>query len=196
MGVFYGYSDTATPELPSVGSIPPPPFFGELFYYLCGMNKICVNCGEIKELELFIKDKQSKTGYGNRCKKCDSIKQVDKRRRKMLYDEEYRMSLQTPIYKLKNRLRLCVRNSFKRKGYLKSETTYKILGDDWSIVKIHFENLFTDGMNWDNMDKWHIDHIIPLRLAETEEDVFRLCHYTNLQPLWAIDNLKKGGKIL
>ena len=50
-------------------------------------------------------------------------------------------------------------------------------------------------MSWENMGKWHIDHIIPLSTAITEEDVIRLCHYTNLQPLWAEDNLKKSNKL-
>jgi len=63
------------------------------------------------------------------------------------------------------------------------------------IVFEHFESLFTNGMCWNNMGQWHIDHIIPLSTAITEEDVIRLCHYTNLQPLWAEDNLKKSNKL-
>jgi hypothetical protein len=52
-------------------------------------------------------------------------------------------------------------------------------------------------MSWQLMGKHiHIDHIIPLSLAKTEEELYKLCHYTNLQPLWAEDNLKKSNKIL
>lgn len=53
-------------------------------------------------------------------------------------------------------------------------------------------------MNWDNrgLYGWHIDHIIPLSSAKTEEEVYKLCHYTNLQPLWAKENLSKGNKII
>ena len=47
---------------------------------------------------------------------------------------------------------------------------------------------------YDNKEKVHIDHIIPLATAKTEEDVIKLCHYTNLQLLKAKDNLKKGAK--
>ena len=49
-------------------------------------------------------------------------------------------------------------------------------------------------MNWENTGKWHLYHTKPLKLAETEEDVIKLNHYTNFQPLWAEDNLKKGSK--
>jgi hypothetical protein len=53
-------------------------------------------------------------------------------------------------------------------------------------------------MTWNNYshDGWHIDHIVPLSSAKTEEDVIKLCHYSNLQPLWSIDNYKKGNKII
>ena len=51
-------------------------------------------------------------------------------------------------------------------------------------------------MSWDNYGKWHIDHIIPLSSANSEDDIYKLCNYTNLQPLWAEDNLKKSNKKL
>ena len=51
-------------------------------------------------------------------------------------------------------------------------------------------------MSWDNHGEWHIDHIIPLSSAKDEYEFFKLCHYTNLQPLWANENYKKGKKII
>jgi hypothetical protein len=51
-------------------------------------------------------------------------------------------------------------------------------------------------MSWDNMGKWHIDHIIPISSACGEVDLIKLNHYTNLQPLWEVDNLKKSNKII
>ena len=51
-------------------------------------------------------------------------------------------------------------------------------------------------MCWENRNEWHIDHIIPLSSSKTEEDVFKLCHYTNLQPLWVNENLQKSNKII
>ena len=50
--------------------------------------------------------------------------------------------------------------------------------------------------SWDNYGKWHIDHIIPLSSANNEDEVYKLCHHTNLQPLWAEDNLRKSNKII
>lgn len=78
----------------------------------------------------------------------------------------------------------------------KYRSTLDYLGCSIEELKFHLEKQFTKGMNWNNYGKWHIDHTKPcasfdLRL-ETEQ---KLCfHYTNLQPLWAIDNLKKSDK--
>ena len=65
-------------------------------------------------------------------------------------------------------------------------------------LKEHLASKFTEGMTFENYGKWHIDHILPcasfdLLLPEEQPKCF---HYTNLQPLWAIDNMKKGAKIL
>jgi hypothetical protein len=51
-------------------------------------------------------------------------------------------------------------------------------------------------MSWDNYGYygWHIDHIIPLSSAKTKEEIYKLCHFKNLQPLWWTDNLSKGKK--
>ena len=53
-------------------------------------------------------------------------------------------------------------------------------------------------MGWDNygINGWHVDHIIPLSSAKNENEIYELCHYTNLQPLWGTDNIKKSNKIL
>ena len=51
-------------------------------------------------------------------------------------------------------------------------------------------------MNWDNLGEWHLDHIYPVSLSKDEEELIKLNHYTNFQPLWAIDNMIKGNKII
>jgi len=80
-------------------------------------------------------------------------------------------------------------------GYTKKSTANEILGADYAKVSAHLESQFKDGMSWENRSEWHIDHIIPLASAKNEDELIKLFHYTNLQPLWAIDNLKKGAII-
>jgi hypothetical protein len=101
------------------------------------------------------------------------------------------------LYKFKTVIRKVVGKSFYRMGYDKKSKSRDILGDDWIVVKEHLENKFQEGMTWENrgLHGWHIDHIIPLSEAKNEEDVIRLSHYTNLQPLWAEDNLRKSNKL-
>ena len=51
-------------------------------------------------------------------------------------------------------------------------------------------------MNWENQGEWHLDHIYPVSLAKDEQELIKLNHYTNFQPLWAADNLLKGNKVI
>lgn len=113
----------------------------------------------------------------------------------LLYQKE--RTKNDPIYRLINRIRSNINGSFKRRGYTKKSKTYKILGCDYIFFKEYIESKFTEGMTFDNAGNngWHLDHIIPLASAKTEEDVYKLCHYTNFQPLWKDDNIKKCAKI-
>ncbi len=72
------------------------------------------------------------------------------------------------------------------------------LGCSIEYLKQHLENQFKLRMTWNNYGKWHIDHIIPLKSFDltNREQFLHACHYTNLQPLWAEENLSKGAKIL
>lgn len=83
---------------------------------------------------------------------------------------------------------------------VKSAGTMELLGCTIDFFKTYFESLFTEGMNWEKYMEGgiHIDHIIPCSKFDlTKEEEQRKCfHYTNLQPLWALDNLIKGTKIL
>jgi hypothetical protein len=102
------------------------------------------------------------------------------------------------LYKFKTVIRKVVGGAFQRMGYTKNSKSKDILGEEWIVVKEYLENKFQEGMTWENrgLYGWHIDHIIPLSEAKNEEDVVRLSHYTNLQPLWAKDNMSKSNKIL
>jgi hypothetical protein len=100
-----------------------------------------------------------------------------------------------PVHKLKRNYSNKLRKFLKQK---KSESCRQYLGCSFEDFKIHLESLFLDGMTWENYGSkgWHVDHKIPLSSASTLEDIIRLSHYTNLQPLWWYDNLSKGSKIV
>ena len=99
-----------------------------------------------------------------------------------------------PLFKMTVNLRSRTYSAFKNKGYKKSSKTQEMLGASWEACKAHIEKQFTKDMTLDNQGKWHIDHIVPLASANTEEELITLCNYLNLQPLWAKDNLEKSAK--
>jgi hypothetical protein len=103
-----------------------------------------------------------------------------------------------PLFRLINIMRVRTRLFFKSKNFKKKNSTFKIIGCTPEFLKEHLEQQFTEGMSWGNQGLygWHIDHKIPLSSSNTEEEIYKLCHYTNLQPLWAEDNLKKSNKII
>lgn len=98
------------------------------------------------------------------------------------------------FYKIKSNLSIRMRKFFKKNG----SRTVDFIGCSIDELKCHLESKFQDGMSWDNygLHGWHVDHIRPctsfdLSKKEEQEKCF---HYTNLQPLWAIDNIKKSNK--
>ena len=99
------------------------------------------------------------------------------------------------LFKLTNNTRTIIKQSFRRNGYSKNSRTYQILGCTFEEFKEHLEKQFKDDMNWNNIGQWHLDHIYPVSLAKDEEELIKLNHYTNFQPMWAIDNIKKSNKI-
>ena len=100
-----------------------------------------------------------------------------------------------PVRLLASRLRSRLYIAFKHSGYVKPQGLGSLLGTTLADAKAHLEAKFDAGMSWDNYGQWHIDHVVPFASAKSLEEVVRLCHYTNLQPLWAKDNLSKGAKL-
>lgn len=98
-------------------------------------------------------------------------------------------------YRIGQRLRVRVYHALK--GKTKSIKTLTLLGCSIEQLKQHLELQFTEGMSWDNYGKWHIDHIKPCDSfnLENQEEQLKCFHYTNLQPLWAKDNLSKSNKL-
>ena len=85
-----------------------------------------------------------------------------------------------PLFKLSTVLRARTNRAFKSKSYSKNTKTHELLGADFETVKSYIENQFSEGMTWGNHGEWHIDHIVPLSLADCEVELEALCYYENL----------------
>jgi len=113
--------------------------------------------------------------------------------KKIKYQTDYQRKRRNtdPLYKLKHSTSHLIRESLKNKGFKKNSKTIQILGCSYEDFKLYLESKFENWMNWENRGLyngefnygWDIDHIIPLYTAEIEEDIIRLNHYSNLQPL-------------
>lgn len=121
----------------------------------------------------------------------DNKKAVNEK--KVIRDKE-KMKI-NPLFKLSHNIRTLIRMSLKNQFTEKSKKTQEILGCSFEEFKIYLESKFDENMNWDNQGSyWHMDHIKPISLANTKEEVYELNHYTNFQPLYWVDNLSKGNK--
>lgn len=120
----------------------------------------------------------------------DSKFNQEREKKKYHTDKKYNLTI-----KLRKRIQMAI----SAQSTKKSGRTIELLGCSIEKVRIHLEKQFLPGMTWKNhsLKGWHIDHIKPcasfdLRNPKQQKQCF---HYTNLQPLWAIDNLEKGAKI-
>ena len=175
-----------------------------------GLYTYCKSCKSDEDKKY--RQKLKELGVYKERKRQEYLKHYDKRRQAMLdynknrrdYKKEYQTTLKlrkkNPLAKLRNVVRNRLLVGLKANGFKTNLKSVQIFGAEWDIIKKHIENQFTEGMNWDNhgknKDNWHFDHIIPLSSAKTDEDFLKLCHYTNMQPMWSEENLKKGTKIL
>lgn len=92
---------------------------------------------------------------------------------------------------LRNRLNLAVTNGTK------AGSAVSDLGCTIAELRRHIEAKFAPGMTWENYGDWHIDHLVPLALFDLANrgQLLKACHYTNLQPLWASENQRKGASL-
>lgn len=130
--------------------------------------------------------KTNKEYYREYSKKYNNLYQKNKKQKDILY-------------KIGANLRTRISQTLS--GYSKSKSTLQILGlNDFIEFKQYIESKFKHGMDWGNYglgkNKWVIDHIIPISLALTELEVYKLNHHTNLQPLWCDENIVKSNKTI
>lgn len=165
-------------------------FGGELF-------KCCSKCKEYAPVSNFSKDKTKRTGYGSTCLSCERLRYKSKNALLREYRNEYerQRKLTDPSFKLKKTISDQVRKAVKGKGGL---STFDFLPYTVDELKRHIESKFQDGMSWNNHGDWHIDHIKPQALFNIQsmgdKDFLECWSLSNLQPLWAKDNLSKGKK--
>ncbi len=127
----------------------------------------------------------------------DNNKEVNLKRKR----ESQKFKRETdPIFKFNQNTRLLISTSFRRKSVNQKKTTRTelILGCSIEFFRNYILSLCPERVTLKDFGKYgyHIDHIIPISLAKTEEEVIKLCHYTNFQPLWWEENLQKSNKII
>jgi hypothetical protein len=159
---------------------------------------------KVKEYNKCNREKKTKQQREYRRKNPEKVKECKrvwnaKNHDKILEQQKERISRwrkENPVYIIKANLRGKMNKVVKRGT--KSAHTLELLGCTAEELKVYIENLFSEGMTWDNynFDTWHIDHIRPCASFDlTDPEQQRECfNYKNLQPLWAKDNLRKGTK--
>lgn len=173
-----------------------------------GLVARCKNCRKKEGRERYEQNhekikKQVKIYAGkNREKVRENEKQWRSKNKARIRDSNRKRYSENPTRRIGNNLSNNTRNALK--GTYKSSSTIGLLGCSIEECQKHLEDQFQEGMIWDNYgnpngdhtDCWHVDHIRPCASFDlTQEDQQRVCfHYTNLQPLWAKDNLSKGDK--
>lgn len=145
----------------------------------------------IKEWQLKNKEKVKENYKNWISKNKEKIKEyrlLNKENRQI--KDKYRKSIDS-VYRISCNVRGLTNKAFKRNGFTKNSRTREILGCTFDFLKEYIESKFESWMNWENYGKyngelnhgWDIDHIIPISSAKTEDDVIKLSHYNNLQPL-------------
>ncbi len=101
-----------------------------------------------------------------------------------------------PLFKFLENTRNLINGSFKRRECIKPRKTEELLGCSIDEFRTYIISKCPEGVTVENFSRfeYHIDHIVPLASASSTEEIIKLCHYTNLQPLWCSDNLKKSDK--
>jgi len=142
------------------------------------------------------KEKEDKKRWNekNAEKLKDYQKQYKKKNQKRLSELEQKRKQSDPVYRIICNIRSRVSDFCKSISQNRNLSATKSIGLNREDFKKYMESKFQEGMTWENYGQWHVDHIKPLSLATTEIEVMELNHYTNLQPLWAVENLKKSNK--
>ena len=181
--------------------------------------KTCTKCQQTKPSSAYGKSRSKKDGLQAHCKDCNREYRANNRDKMTEYNKEWRANNRNEI--LEYRKEQYKNNPQQRLGIkMSNETRSTLLGvhpnmtpvsEQYGIDKVglttvqyreYIESLWTEGMSWDNYGfgegKWCIDHIVPKSQFDlTDPELYRKCsYYTNTQPMWFVDNLAKGDRLL
>jgi hypothetical protein len=143
-------------------------------------EKLCTKCVEIKDMKNFGKDNSKPDKLNSHCNGCRN-------------DYEKDRINNNPLYKLTSSIRKRISQSLKNS---KDKKTEEILGCSLDEFRNYIESKLQEGMTLSNHGLWHLDHIIPISYAKNVEEIYKLNHHTNFQPLWANENLSKGNRYI
>lgn len=180
-----------------------------------GLRSTCIAC-DLDDNNQYYKNNRTRMLDKNRkfaLKNPEYFKnyRIEKEKERKEYNKRYSESHRAEIqrkkkerkkldinYKLACNLRSRITHAVK--GSQKRGSAVKDLGCSIDFFKKYIESKFEPGMSWENwkINGWHIDHIVPLGLfnLSNREQFLQACHYTNLQPLWAEENLKKNKTLV
>lgn len=138
-----------------------------------------------------------KEGFREAKRVADKLRWEEKRDIRLLQKASWRRQKrqECPSFRFKDNLRRRIRIAYS--GRTKPATTIDLIGCSHAEFMKHIESRFAPGMSWENRSEWHVDHIVPVSIFDiSDPDQARLAfHYSNCQPLWAADNLKKAAKL-
>jgi hypothetical protein len=164
------------------------------------LKKIDVYKAKGRDYYVNNKDRVAKVTAAYRLENREKIRQRDlaykSQRRAELSKKQTDYVRRTPLARIAGLVRSRINEALARRGWSKRSKTPDILGCDYATLVSHIESQFKHGMSWANRSDWHIDHILPLASATDEQELIRLCHWSNLRPLWAHENLSKGKKVV
>lgn len=127
---------------------------------------------------------------------CDKNKEKIKEKKRI---NQQKLLISNPQYKLSQRFRTAIWQNIKDNGACKYNNTFNLLPYTFEELKQHLENLFEEGMSWDNYGLWHVDHAIPqsyFKYDDVNSDDFQICwSLENLKPMWGKVNMGKNNKL-
>lgn len=171
------------------------------------ISKKCTSCDNNFAISEFSPQKNGLYGVCSTCKKCNAkrvsewrsknkekVKKYKSSRKYKNYVNDYNKTKRQKddLHRFKYNLVRCISNSFSRKNIKKGSRTFDILGCDYEYLISWFSYV----NNKEYCNDSHIDHVVPISLAENEEELMVLNHFSNLQIMDSEENIKKSNKYI